>query len=93
MPPRSARSRPAKGSAGRGAEKLKEVYTLLREEHGVLDVKFAFGAVPALSDDLIHSAVATALEKATRGSVRKFGGLDDSYGLHPHPTKPNRRSK
>lgn len=63
------------------AQKVEDLYRILRENHGVVDVKFAFGPMKGKEPRDVYKSVAAALKAVIDGKTTQFLGLNDSYGL------------
>jgi len=62
------------------ASEVDKLYRALKDR-GVVDVKFAFGALKDRDAQEIYRAVATALDVVIQNEGEAFKGLNDSYGL------------
>ncbi len=62
------------------ANEVDKRYRVL-QDRGVVDVKFAFGALRDKDAQEIYRAVATALDAVIQDDGEEFRGLNDSYGL------------
>ncbi len=62
------------------AAEIDKRYSELRKL-GVVDVKFAFGAMASRSEAEVYRFVAEALKALQQSESKAFSGLNDSYGL------------